>query len=152
MSAEHGLMPFLLAAMDWRGMGEWTPERVLATPDVAHYVEGWMRPGDGGTVALVDGRAVGAAWWRTFGPEEPGYGYVAPEVPEIGMGVLAPWRGAGIGAALLDGLVVAARETAFTAVSLSVEDGNERARGMYVRRGFTVVGRTGGSDTMLLTL
>lgn len=37
-------------------------------------------------------------------------------------------------------------------MSLSVEDGNAAARGLYERHGFVVVGRNGGSDTMLRTL
>ena len=44
-----------------------------------------------------------------------------------------------------------ATERRHPAVSLSVEDGN-RARALYERAGFTVVGRNGGSDTMLLAL
>jgi hypothetical protein len=36
-------------------------------------------------------------------------------------------------------------------ISLSVEDGN-RARSLYSRLGFQVVGRSGNSDTMLLRL
>jgi ribosomal protein S18 acetylase RimI-like enzyme len=36
-------------------------------------------------------------------------------------------------------------------VSLSVEDGN-RARRLYERAGFVVVGRSGTSDTMLVHL
>jgi ribosomal protein S18 acetylase RimI-like enzyme len=37
-------------------------------------------------------------------------------------------------------------------VSLSVEDGNAAARALYEHYGFRVVGRTGGSDTMLRVL
>ena len=37
-------------------------------------------------------------------------------------------------------------------MSLSVEDGNHAARALYTRHGFSVVGRNGGSDTMLREL
>ena len=39
-----------------------------------------------------------------------------------------------------------------TGLSLSVEDGNDRARALYESYGFVVVGREGNSDTMLLAL
>ena len=42
-----------------------------------------------------------------------------------------------------------ARRRRLAGLSLSVEDGNP-ARRLYERVGFEVVGRTGGSDTMLL--
>jgi ribosomal protein S18 acetylase RimI-like enzyme len=35
-------------------------------------------------------------------------------------------------------------------VSLSVEDGNDRARALYESLGFVPVGREGGSDVLLL--
>lgn len=128
MTAADDLMPFLVVAMDRRGTGEWTATRVRATPDVAHYATGWMRPGDAGVVALLDDRAVGAAWWRTFSADDPGYGYVDAAVPEIGLGVLPAARGRGAGTTLLDALVARAREERLPGLSLSVEDGNVIAR------------------------
>lgn len=145
-------MPFLVAAMDWRGTGEWTPARVLAAPEVAHYANGWMRRGDAGVVAVLEGDAVGAAWWRTFPATDPGYGFVAADVPEVGLAVLGQHRGHGIGAALLDVLIASAGGAGLPGLSLSVEDGNDAARGLYERRGFRVEGRNGGSDTLLLRL
>jgi GNAT superfamily N-acetyltransferase len=106
--------------------------------------------GDFGLIA-GDGAPVGAVWARTFSAEEPGYGFVAEDIPEITMAVVAPQRGRGIGRRLLEALVAAARERGWRAVSLSAEDGNGVVR-LYREVGFVTVGRVGGSDTMLLDL
>jgi ribosomal protein S18 acetylase RimI-like enzyme len=68
------------------------------------------------------------------------------------MAVRPQWRGRGVGSVLLTGLVERATARGMRALSLSVEDGNHAARALYERHGFRVVGRTGGSDTMLLEL
>ncbi|WP_316316432.1 GNAT family N-acetyltransferase [Clavibacter michiganensis] len=108
------LEDMLLASMDWRDDGSMTRERMLATPELAHYVSGWPRAGDVGVVAEVAGDPAGAAWARLYSDDDRGYGFVAPDV------------------------------------SLSVEDGNDRARALYDSLGFVAVGREGGSDVLLL--
>jgi hypothetical protein len=40
---------------------------------------------------------MGAAWARVVTAEKAGYGFVAYDVPELGMAVLAPDRGLGLG-------------------------------------------------------
>ncbi len=152
MTASDDLMPFLLAAMNWRDDGQWDAASVVAAPELAHYVTGWMLPGDAGVIAVERGFPAGAAWWRHFASEDPGYGYVADDVPELGMAVLAPFRRKGVAGALLDALIARAREEPLRALSLSVEDGNEVARLLYERRGFVPCSRVGDSDVMLLTL
>jgi GNAT superfamily N-acetyltransferase len=152
MLPSDDLMPFLLAAMNWRDDGQWDEASVLADPEIAHYLTGWMRPGDAGVIAIEDGVPAGAAWWRHFSSDSPGYGYVADDVPELGMAVLEPFRRRGAAGALLDELISRARADSLRAVSLSVEDGNSVARLLYERRGFAPCGRVGASDTMLLTL
>jgi ribosomal protein S18 acetylase RimI-like enzyme len=141
----------LFQAMNWQGAVRFALPAILADPALAHYVTGWPLPGDFGVVAVADSFAVGAAWCRTFTAEDPGYGFVADDVPEASMGVAAALRGRGIGTALLDGLISRARARHLPAISLSVEDGN-RARVLYERAGFSVVGREGNSDVMLLRL
>ena len=140
-------------AMNWRGEQRFTLAAIMAAPELAHYVAGWPRAGDFGVVAEAgaDALPVGAAWCRTFAAEDPGYGFVADDVAEVSMGVDPDCRGRGIGTALLDALIARARVLGLRAVSLSVEDGN-RARALYERAGFRVVGRNGDSDTMLLPL
>jgi GNAT superfamily N-acetyltransferase len=145
------LIEALFSAVNWPGTARLTRDDIAADPRLAHYVAGWPRPGDLGLVAVAGGEPVGAAWCRTFSAGDPGYGFVAEDVPEVSMGVASARRGQGIGTVLLDGLVARARARGTRALSLSVEDGN-RARVLYERAGFVVVGRLGDSDVMLLDL
>jgi ribosomal protein S18 acetylase RimI-like enzyme len=139
----------LIEAVNWHGRDPLGEADVMSRPQLAHYVKGWPRPGDFGTMAVAGAATVGAAWCRTFSAEDAGYGYVADDVPELSIGVSPRWRGHGIGTALLDRLIFQARDSGVRAVSLSVEDGNG-ARTLYERAGFMPVGREGESDVMLL--
>ena len=60
---------------------------------------GFGRPGDAAVVAVdrAGGARVGAAWYRLMTEEEPGYGFVAPGVPELSIGVAGHFRGHGVG-------------------------------------------------------
>jgi GNAT superfamily N-acetyltransferase len=147
----EALIDALYAAANWHGRAPFGRDEVMRRSDLAHYVMGWPRAGDFGTVATLDDRPVGAAWCRAFSADDPGYGFLAPDVPEISMGVEALHRGRGIGSSLLAALIAQARTYGCTALSLSVEDENP-ARAMYRRQGFVVVGRDGNSDTMRLDL
>ncbi|MBA3347238.1 MAG: GNAT family N-acetyltransferase [Actinobacteria bacterium] len=104
----------------------------------SRYVRGWGRAGDTALIALEGGFAVGAAWYRVFTAEEPGYGFVDAETPELAIAVVPSKRGHGIGDGLLTALVERARESGYGALSLSVEPGNP-ARMLYERHGFEVV-------------
>jgi ribosomal protein S18 acetylase RimI-like enzyme len=147
------IIEMLLEAMNW------DPTRPPATlaqiresPAIWHYVEGWLRPTDFGCVALDQSRPIGVVWARILTAEDPGYGYVRDDIPELSMGVVASHRGRGVGKQLLDEVISVARTRGLSALSLSVEDGNSAARRLYESRGFRVVGRVGNSDTLLLEL
>ena len=105
---------------------------------LARYFDAWGRDGD---FALIAGDHLGAAWWRLFPANAPGYGYVADDIPELGIAVEAEHRGRGIGRALLEALQNAARERGHRALSLSVQPDNP-ARRLYERAGFTPVDAT----------
>ena len=142
----------LVAAADWRP--ESTPRsvaEVLADPALAHYIAGWPKPGDFGVVAEDGGEPVGAAWCRQFTPEDPGYGFVAPDVPEVSVGVVAGRRGEGIGRAVMSAVIDAARQRDLAALSLSVELDNF-ARHLYTDLGFEVLAEADGAATMRLDL
>jgi ribosomal protein S18 acetylase RimI-like enzyme len=146
------LETMLLAAVNWTGQDRFTLEQLRSDPRTAHYLTGWPRPGDFGVLATdAMGEPVGGAWARAFPDSDPGYGFVAPDVPEITIAVRPADRGAGVGRALLAALIEEARARHLHRISLSVEDGNP-ARDLYATFGFTVAGRNGGSDTMVLDL
>ena len=82
----------------------------------------------------------------------PAYGFVSPDIPELGIGVAAAWRGRGVGQDLLRAIAALASQAGIAQISLSVERKNF-ARTLYLSEGFTVVDATDPqSDTMLKTL
>jgi GNAT superfamily N-acetyltransferase len=146
------LLDMLVEACNWSGQRRVSRTAVEADHQLRSYVSGWPRDHDVGVVAIDDRASrIGAAWARTFTAAEPGYGYVGDDVPEISMAVDPRWRGQGVGRRLLRALIEMAQEGGWRAISLSVEDGN-RARQLYLAAGFTTVGRSGTSETMVLDL
>jgi len=92
----------LVEAANWSPeRKEKSRERVFSTPKIAHYITGWPRDTDLGVIAEANGQRVGAVWLRFLPGTDPGYGFVASDVPELTIGVAAPWRGRGVGRALL---------------------------------------------------
>lgn len=128
------------------------PLDVRAVPEMAHYVQGWT-PDQGGIIAEADGTGIGAAWLRQLPPEDPGYGFWAPGVPELSIGIAATFRGRGVGHALIEALAAQALERGEEQISLSVEPGNRAAVALYERMGFRHTGRiVGNSEVMLMCL
>ncbi len=124
-----------------------TGDEALADPRYAMYLAGWPRPGDCGLVAEDDG-PVGAAWYRTYTEASHGYGFVAEEIPELSIAVVASRRQEGIGRRLLVDLIAASVAQGHAALSLSVSEDNP-ARGLYASVGFVLADRHGGSWTMV---
>ena len=67
--------------------------------------------------------------------EDPGYGFVNDQAPEVCLAVVPDHRGRGVGGALLRELRDAASSQGYSALSLSVEKGNPALR-LYERNGF----------------
>jgi len=127
-------------------------EEALAEHRLARYLSGWGRLGDRAVVAVdPSGAPVGAAWYRLFPPDAPGYGFVDQAIPVLTVAVATSRRGRGVGTELMRALIRAARHDGFAALSLSVEPDNPAAR-LYERLGFERVGRFEGAHTMLLRL
>jgi ribosomal protein S18 acetylase RimI-like enzyme len=118
---------------------------------VQRYVMNFGRPGDAAVIAYDDTGNVGAAWYRLFKEDEPGYGFVDELTPELSIAVVPSRRGKGHGDELLEGLLAQARREGFKQVSLSVEPDNPALR-LYERHGFRKVGESGGSWTMVARL
>jgi GNAT superfamily N-acetyltransferase len=145
----------------------WDPDRtpftmaqLLADPTLAKYVEGWPAAGEQGVIAEAEAESeatgggpvpVGAAWWRYFSAANPGYGYVADDVPEVGIAVVASWRGRGVGRALLREIALQARAAGLSSLSLSVERANPAAR-LYAAEGFELVAADDSAETRVKRL
>jgi ribosomal protein S18 acetylase RimI-like enzyme len=119
---------------------------------VALYVKAWGRAGDTAVIAIDKGFPVGAAWYRMFDEERPGYGFVGERTPELAIAVVPNARGKGVGSALLDALLAQARADGHGSISLSVDRANAGAIGLYERHGFRRVGEDDDSVTMLAQL
>jgi len=102
----------------------------------SRYLQGWGRPGDTAVLAEdLDRGRLGAAWYRFVTSEEPAYGFLDDQTPEVALAVAPDHRGRGAGGALLRELRDAAKSQGYSALSLSVEKGNPALR-LYERNGF----------------
>jgi len=105
---------------------------------ITRYVLAWGRPGDRALIAIDQYHPVGAAWYRTYKAEEPGFGFVDEATPELTIGVVPSRRGKGIGSSLLDALLDRARHDGYPRISLSVERTSPAVH-LYASRGFREV-------------
>jgi GNAT superfamily N-acetyltransferase len=125
--------------------------RMAQDPDlpVFRYVQNWGRRGDAGVVAFEGPNIYGAAWYRLFPADAPGFAFVDAETPELTIAVVPSHRGHGTGGELLEALLARAREDGFSRVSLSAELGQT---GFYEKHGFQELRREDGTVTMVADL
>ena len=127
------------------------PFEAIRSPQNRLYYEYWGREGDLGFVMHKDGEVAGVIYSRLFTAEEPGYGFVAEDVPEFGIAVRRGMRGEGLGQQLMDHFLDALRERGDKQVSLSVHGDNHAAQ-WYQRIGFRTVAFDGKTMTMVMDL
>jgi GNAT superfamily N-acetyltransferase len=143
----------LVEAVNWSP--EWKKKsrnRVLSAPRTAHYIAGWPRDTDLGVIAEASGERIGAAWLRFLPAADPGYGFVAPDVPELTIGVAVHWRGRGAGRGLLRAIAGQAGSAGIRRISLSVERKNFAWK-LYISEGYQIVDSSDkDSDTMVKDL
>ena len=141
-------LPFLRDMLRHAYYARWGTE---ADVPLERYVAAWGRPGDRALVAIDEFQPVGAAWYRLFTAEEPGYGFVDENTPELTIAIGPSRRGRGLGRELLEALLGQAREDGFPRISLSVEPDNAAIR-LYEHHGFAKVGDRAGAWVMLAAL
>jgi ribosomal protein S18 acetylase RimI-like enzyme len=137
-------LPFLRDMLRHAYYARWGTE---ADVPLERYVAGWGRRGDNALVAIDQFQPVGAAWYRLFAEDEPGYGFVDEETPELTIAVVPSRRGKGLGVQLLESLLEQARSEGYGQMSLSVEPDNPALR-LYEHHGFAGVGERGGALVM----
>ena len=142
----------------WHTAAFWQPEvfvmdadEALHIPEIVRYLADPDRAGDVALIATEHDERLGAAWFRLFSADEPGYGFVADDVPELAIAIVGGARGRGVGTALLEHLIDRARADGYRAISLSVNHTNP-ARHLYRRLGFETVGGDEDSFTMVRQL
>ena len=116
-------------------------------PPLTRYVRDWGRRGDRSLIMFDDYVPVGAAWYRLFTPDDPGFGFVDEQTPELAIAVVPSRRGRGFGNQLLASLLDCARKDGFEAISLSVSKDNP-AIGLYQNAGFEQVREDDGAIVM----
>ena len=90
---------------------------------------------DRAVVAVVDEKIVGACWVRTTDE----YGHIDDETPSFSIALYEPYRGRGIGGAMMRLMLDELRAAGYLRASLSVQKENPAAR-LYERLGFRIVG------------
>lgn len=92
-------------------------------------------PDDRAVVAEADGKVVGACWVRTTDE----YGHIDGTTPSFSISLYKPYRGQGMGSAMMRALLGELREAGYARASLSVQKENPALR-LYERMGFRIVG------------
>lgn len=90
---------------------------------------------DRAIVAVVNESIVGACWVRTTDE----YGHIDDETPSFSISLYAPYRGRGIGSAMMEQMLEELRGAGYPRASLSVQKENPAVR-LYKRLGFRIVG------------
>lgn len=143
-----------LGNLNWQG-ARFEIGDVIERPEFEHYTRLDLERGDFGVVAMSVQTEpctqwLGVAWALQLPAEDPGWGFVAPGIPEVSVYVQPEWRNRRVGRMLLRDLHAEARRRGLRAVSLSVEDGNY-ARLLYESLGYAAV-PAAAPGTMLLHL
>ena len=143
---EHNLLrEFLYQAIYLPEGVEPPPRSVVDLPELQVYLADFdTRPGDRCLVAEAAGKVVGAAWCRIMAD----YGHIDNDTPSLAISLLPEYRGLGVGARLLNALLLLLQENGSRRASLSVQKENPALR-LYQRTGFRIVAERGTEYLML---
>lgn len=112
-----------------------TLETVLRTPDERRQ---WMESRGSRHPVLVAERDGGVVAWASLNPFNPRPAY--DHVADLSIYVERPWRGKGVGRALLARVIETARELGFHKIVLAALASNRAGEALYTKLGFRRVG------------
>jgi ribosomal protein S18 acetylase RimI-like enzyme len=123
------------------------PKEIIYQPELAKYVRDWQED-DTGFIAVLESSqiSIGATWIRLFNSNNPGYGYISDEIPELSIAILSEYRDRGVGTELLLHLFEHLKSR-YPAISLSVSLENPAVR-LYQSLGFEIIDQLDNSLTM----
>lgn len=122
---------------------------ILDKPELNKYIKDWGRASDHCYIAMFAERRIGAVWSRFFDVDNPSYGFVSKDIPELGIALISTYRNQGIGEQLIKRLELQLKNEKIQGISLSVDMRNSAMR-LYNRLGFEIIEQNGNSVTMLL--
>lgn len=144
-STSQLLEPFLLQCINWSGTSTSFDE---LDQQARSYVDDWGKEGDHALIAWDGDKAVGAVWAR-FLPN--GYGYIADDIPELGVAVIPEYQGRGIATKLISKLHSKLYDEGIESVCLSVNHGNPAAA-LFAQLGYITAGESGNSSLMVASI
>lgn len=146
------LYEMLFEAFHWGSESNRPPiASFFANDEFRILLADWGKETDASVIAELRSARIGAAWYRFWTEGSHSYGYVAPHIPELGMGVRNGFRSQGVGRQLLRKLKEIARDRGVKQLSLSVDPNNFALR-LYESEGFVKCGESGTSWTMICEL
>lgn len=111
------------------------PKEIINNPDLQVYVSGFgTQKDDHCVVAEADSKVIGAAWVRIMND----YGHVDDQTPSLATALYKPYRGLGIGTAMLKALLALLQTKGYQRTSLAVQKANYALK-MYQDLGYQIV-------------
>lgn len=140
---KHEIVPISETHIDafWEAVGSVARERkflafIDAPPleSTRAFVQENLRGGWPHVIAVLEGRVIG--WCDISGLGRPVYAHSG----SLGIGVIAPFRGQGVGEALMRSAIEKARDKGLTRIELTVREHNKPAIALYEKLGFKAEG------------
>ena len=150
--SEHATLNDFLYAAVYVPKGSIKPSRqIIKLPEVQKYINDFGKKHNYCLVAEFENKLVGAIWVRMFPADNPGFGFVNTETPELVFSVLKQYRNRGIGKKLLATMISNLATLGYQQVSVSVNHANYAVK-MYQDYGFTITNTDGKSYILIRCL
>lgn len=127
------------------------PRSIIDEPAIIKYIDPWDSKRDFGLIIYIDKVPAGAIWGKFLDENNPGYGFIDSETPELSMAMLPAYRNQGYGTALITRFFELAINRDYKAISLSVDRLNPAVR-LYKRMGFEIIDAPGSDYTMKICI